>query len=381
MNNPYRNLVFGLLGGTLLCNSSLAQEPTATDYAMLPALENSRPDEAVLLDVVDTGEHLVAVGARGLVTLSEDAGESWQQAAVPVSLTLTSVFFADPMHGWATGHEGLIIATNDGGQNWQVQQTGRDTLVQSVPMLKADIETMRAQLDATEDAEQKDVIAFDLEYLEFALEDAELALETGPSEPMLDIWFGDVNNGIAVGAYGNALRTTDGGEHWQVISRTLDNPDKMHLNSVTSAGDGTIYIAGEAGLAFRSEDGGISWTKLDVPYQGSLFGVIAEGDSLLLHGLRGNIFVSQDRGDSWVPVDTGITTALVGGMRVNGGLVLVGTSGTVLEGNTDSTAFEYRFHPGRSTLSAVLPLSDSAVLLVGTDGAIKLESINDLESE
>lgn len=382
MNRRYRIMKLGLLAAALSCTPGLAQTTSDTDYAMLPALPNSSPASAVLLDISNTGERLVAVGERGLVTWSDDQGESWHQSAVPVSLTLTSVYFASANKGWAVGHEGLILTTNDGGLNWEVQQTGRDTVAQSIPLLEAEVARLQGLLDATEDPEEQDVIAFDQEYFIFALEDAQAALENGPNEPLLNIWFKDENIGYAVGAYGAFLATTDGGENWQLKSLSLDNPDKYHLNRFTSSADGTLYIVGESGMAFRSDDQGTTWKKLPVPYDGSLFGILAlEGDALLIYGLRGNIYHSSDKGDNWTAVDSPIESILVAGAKSDGKVVLVGASGIVLQSDSDGNDLKNRFHPARDTFAAVLPLDDGSLLLVGTGGTVKMASYNELESE
>ncbi len=386
MKTRFRTIAFATLATVLGSSMGLAQDSSApeaaTNYVMLPALDNSSPETAVLLGAADSGERLLAVGARGLIIWSEDQGESWQQASVPVSLTLTSVFFADPEHGWATGHEGLILATTDGGENWKVQQTGLDTVKQSIPMLKAEVDRLQTAMDATEDAEQKDLIAFDLEYAQFALEDAETALIEGSPAPMLDIWFRNAREGYAVGAYGAFLGTTDGGENWRVLSPSLENPDKLHLNRITGSEDGTLYIVGEAGLAFRSTDSGANWEKLAVPYDGSLFGVLTPGaDEIVVHGLRGNILISRDKGDSWENIESDSEKTLIGSRTVDGMMILVGASGTVLQSDKDGSQLTDRFHPGRSTLSAVIPLEGEALLLVGTDGIIKIDSFDSLEEE
>ena len=78
--------------------------------------------EALLLDAVQTGNRLVAVGEYGHVILSDDQGESWQQAnSVPTRNTLTSVMFLDNQTGYAVGHEATILKTSDGGNNWDLQ--------------------------------------------------------------------------------------------------------------------------------------------------------------------------------------------------------------------------------------------------------------------
>ena len=349
---------------------------------MLPALDNSSPASAALLDVTDTGERLVAVGERGMITWSNDGGDSWHQAAVPVSLTLTSVTFASPDKGWASGHEGLILATTDGGLNWAIQQTGRDTLEQAIPLLEAEAVRLQGLLDAAEDPAEQDDIAFELENIQYGVEDAQAAIDSGPSEPLLDIWFKNDNEGYAVGSYGAFLATTDGGEHWQNKALSLDNPDKMHLNRFIGSDDGTLYIAGEAGMVFRSSDQGSSWERLDVPYDGSLFGILTPADGqVLVHGLRGNILHSSDKGDSWQPVPSDVAIILVQGAVDDGKVLLVGAAGTVLQANLDGSDIQERHHPARPTFSAVLPLDGDAILLVGTGGAIKMASFSELERE
>jgi photosystem II stability/assembly factor-like uncharacterized protein len=349
---------------------------------MLPALPNSKPAKATLLDVVDTGERLIAVGARGLITWSTDDAETWHQASVPVSQTLTSVFFATPELGWATGHEGLILATTDGGLNWTVQQTGRDTVKSSIPFLEARIAELQAQADAAEDPTEKDDLTFAVEDAEAALDDANISLEDGPTDPLLDIWFKNPQEGFSVGAYGRLLRTSDGGKTWIPAIGALDNPDKMHLNKVVSSEDGTIYIAGEAGVAFRSDDQGASWIKLDVPYDGSLFGVVTlDNERLVVYGLRGNIFLSPDKGASWRKLAIDNASTLIGGAKIDGDIILVGASGAVLKGSVNGGDVLVRFHPSRATLSTIMPLEGDELLLVGTKGLFKIQSFNELKGE
>ncbi|MBW2369941.1 MAG: hypothetical protein JRH15_18880, partial [Deltaproteobacteria bacterium] len=48
-----------------------------------PAVMSRGAAHSVLLDVTTAGERLVAVGERGIVVLSDDAGHTWRQAKVP----------------------------------------------------------------------------------------------------------------------------------------------------------------------------------------------------------------------------------------------------------------------------------------------------------
>ncbi|MDO6748847.1 WD40/YVTN/BNR-like repeat-containing protein, partial [Gilvimarinus sp. 1_MG-2023] len=106
---------------SLVTTTALAQW---VDPLQTPAQTSAKAHTALLLDITQAGERLVAVGAFGHILYSDDQGASWQQAQVPVSVTLTAVSFADARHGWAVGHDGIILATEDGGLNWRKQLDG-----------------------------------------------------------------------------------------------------------------------------------------------------------------------------------------------------------------------------------------------------------------
>ena len=74
---------------------------------------------------------------------------------------------------------------------------------------------------------------------------------------------------------------------------------------------GRLYIAGEAGHIFRSDDGGETWVTLPSPYDGSFFAVLPlGGESLLAVGLRGHVFRSDDGGTTWAEIESGTTATL-----------------------------------------------------------------------
>jgi photosystem II stability/assembly factor-like uncharacterized protein len=386
MTKPYRNIVFGLVAAAISSQFSWAQEQaepaSSPNYVMLPALPNSKPSKAVLLDADHAGDRIVAVGARGLITYSDDGAETWKQASVPVSLALTALSFPSPEKGWAVGHEGIVLTSKDAGENWEIQLTGAQILEQSLPSLEAEIERLQAVADANEDPELEEDLAFAVEDAEAALDDAKIAMEEGTSNPLLDVWFKNDNEGYIVGAYGTFLKTTNGGDSWEGIGRKLANPDKLHLNQITAGDDGTLFIAGEAGMAFRSSDQGETWERMDIPYDGSLFGVLTLGDSkVVVHGLRGNVLYSTDNGDSWNVLETSSSSTYIASTLANGSVYLVGASGAVLKGAPNSTDFEKRFHPARNSLAGIIPLQGGELLIVGTGGVIKLDSFNDLKGE
>ena len=328
-------------GATRAADPSIANEAAAEPVRAAAAARLAA--HGLLIAIAPAGERLVAVGDRGIIVLSDDHGASWQQAAyVPSQALLAGVCFLDPQHGVAVGHDQVIVTTADGGRTWK----------------------------RTHYAPQA-------------------------QGPLLDVWCGAGGEVIAVGAYSAYLRSADGGASWREAAfkpaaapvgadgaghapavpapRAEDEGagGGYHLNRIVGADAGRLYIAGEAGHLYRSDDGGASWHTLLSPYEGSFFGVLPLGtDSLLAFGLRGHLYRSADAGRSWQAVDTGTVAMLTGATRFDGGaLAVVGLSGVVLLSRDGGHSFTLLQQVDRAGLSAAVPADDGRLAVVGEDGA------------
>ena len=273
---------------------------------------------SLLLDGAAAGSRLVVVGERGHVLVSADGGGSWKQSRVPTRALLTAVHLHDARSGWAVGHDAVILRTRDGGETWQM-------------------------------------------------------VHHAPEEerPLLDVWFRDERTGFAVGAYGYFLATEDGGDTW--VPRSVSEDD-FHLNALAPAGGERLFIAAEAGVAYRSDDGGRTWRDLPSPYSGSWFGVLAlDEDRVLLAGLRGHLFRSGDAGETWTRVPAETQATLTGAIRLPSGVVLVtGLEGALLTSRNEGRSVSFARLPSRLGISSALPLPDGGVLLIGEFGVRRM---------
>jgi len=278
-----------------------------------PAVVTPKALGAATLAVARAGQRLVAVGERGTVLWSDDGGVRWQQARVPVQATLTSVRFADEHHGWAAGHLGVILKTEDGGRSWTQQLNG--------------VQAAAALLAAAGHDER-------------AQRQAQRFVDEGPDKPFFDIEVIDAQRAIAVGAYGLAFATRDGGAHWTPLPTAAANARSLHLYGVRALGDQWV-IAGEQGLLLRSNDGGAGFTTLTSPYKGSFFGLLAtRSGALIAYGLRGSAYRSVDAGSSWDKVELGASVTLQAGLeRAPGELVLLGQTGELFTSRDDGRSF------------------------------------------
>ncbi len=361
-----------LLAALVLSGLGLSGPLQGADFAGSPALPVADAGAAQLLDLTRAGSRLVAVGERGLIVYSDDDGQSWQQARVPVSETLTSLSFPTDEHGWAVGHGGVILHSGDAGESWQLQFDGNDANRQKLDFVTDRMMQLEAALQEAE-SEPDDDLQYALEEAQYAVEDAELALETGPADPFLDVWFADNQFGLAVGAYGMLYRTDNGGLQWRIAQGGIENLEGYHYYSLSANGD-ALYLSGEAGIAYRSDDNGETWQRLDLNYEGSLFGILALDEGRVLSfGLRGNIFLSRDRGENWdniTPADAPGFSFYGAGELPGGGLLLVGAGGA-LATSLDAESFEVEIHSSRDVFAAALAV-DSDLLLAGMGGVTRI---------
>ncbi|MCP4697280.1 MAG: hypothetical protein GY862_10570 [Gammaproteobacteria bacterium] len=282
-----------------------------------PAVKAKLATRSLLLDVAGVGAKVVAAGERGHILVSADNGKTWNQSDVPTQAALTAVFFHDENLGWAAGHDAIILHSDDGGAHWRHQYS----------------------------APEKE-------------------------SPLLDIWFRDARHGFAIGAYGLFLVTRDGGGSWLEQSLSED----FHLNGM-AAGKKSLFIAGEAGALYRSDDAGRRWNPLGSPYEGSFFGILSlPQNHLLIFGLRGNVFRSADRGRNWTRIATHTKASFLGGTVLGDGTVIVaGMAGSLLISRDNGRTFSAWQRPDGKAISSVVETADGFLILTGEFGVHRLD--------
>lgn len=313
------------------------------DVLDTPAMESPLAARALLNGLAAAGKRIVAVGQRGHIVYSDDQGQTWQQAKVPVSSDLTAVSFPTPQQGWAVGHDGVVLHSADVGATWAVQLDGR----------RAGALLLQHYGEAN-DPQLRDEV--------------KRLAEQGPENPFLDVWFADADTGFVVGAFNLIFRTQDGGKNWEPWFHRTDNPDRLHLYAVRGVGD-EIYVTGEQGLVLKLDAAAEHFRRVPTPYKGSYFGVTGNGEAVVVFGLRGNAFRSSDGGATWHKLDTGLQDGLTGAStRGERDIVLASQAGSVLVSH-DAGA---RFAPLKTERSlpaaAVLALAGDAVVIAGPRG-------------
>jgi photosystem II stability/assembly factor-like uncharacterized protein len=302
---------------------SNSEDKETSEFAIISPLA----DKSLLLAADQVNSLSVIAGERGHILYSFN-NENWMQASVETKATLTNIFMHDENKGWAVGHDAVILKSVDGAKTW-----------------------VKIFSDSNENA------------------------------PLLDLHFKDDLNGIAIGAYSLVYVTEDGGLNWKQaelnISSNEENEESeffdFHLNDIAYAGEERFYIAAEAGHLLRTNDGGISWTILPSPYQGSFFGVLPLSlNHVLAYGLRGHLYRSLDGGDTWKKIETSSNKMLTDALLLStGDIIVVGLSGTILLSQDNGNTFASVDFPHRYGLSTILEM-DGNLVLAGEAGIIKL---------
>ncbi len=271
---------------------------------------------ALLLDATTVGPALIAVGERGHIIRSTDSGQTWQLLASPTRATLTGISFADNNQGWIVGHDGIILATHDGGNTWTLQ-----------------------------------------------LNNTALSF--------LDVLALDPRHAVAIGAFGSLFTTDDGGTTW-TQRKALE--EDLHLNRVTAAADGTVFIAGERGTLLRTTRNLETFTATPPGYEGSFFGVLPLGPhTAITYGLRGHVYRSEDAELSWKPVALETPALIMTAAKLKSGTIILAGQARAFFVSTDEGRTFRPWQPGLTTAVAeLLEAPDGTLLAFGEVGVTRL---------
>lgn len=345
----------------------------AKDPLLTPAFKAPMAARTLLLSITQAGDRLVAVGEHGNIVYSDDQGQHWQQASVPVSTNLTAVTFVGSELGWAVGHHGVILGSTDGGLTWDLLFDGMDAGKQVIEAAQAEFDAAEAAVAvASEDEEEAALERLDL--ADLALGDSLASIEFGPAQPLTDIWFGSESVGMVVGSYGQIFRTVDGGQTWRLWKHRIANPNNFHFYGIKEADDGVLYVVGEQGGIFRSTDQGQNWAALDGPYQGSFYGVLttkhAGEDVLLVYGFNGNLYRSVDAGETWQQIESFTRRSINDGLVLDDGrIVLVGNNGVVLRSTDGGQSFSIKVDALERPFVSIIAVDGDKLAMVGITGA------------
>lgn len=185
------------------------------------------------------------------------------------------------------------------------------------------------------------------------------------------VWFTGGSEGWAVGNGGTILRTANGGQTWTRVT-TVGVSDALF--DVWFATPDTGWAVGAAGLVVRTFDRGATWQSIRLPTAFALRGVAFDGtrDGWAV-GAGGVIAGTHDRGLTWFTVPSLTTQTLAAVWRTGAGTAwAVGAQGVSPRTTVtpDSIAWELRNAGASRQLEGVHYPTDAIGYAVGYDASL-----------
>ncbi len=222
--------------------------------------------------------------------------QGWERLhPVTTSSTLTSIFFADSLTGFAVGTSGTILKTNNAGRFWSQPDTVTSNNLNSVYFINS----------------QTGYVAGDSGTILKTIDSGEhwLAQNSNTLNNLTGVFFTSETNGIAIGEKGTIIKTNDGGTTWVWHGMSSD----INLSKIFLTDSQTGFVIGSKSYGYtiyKTIDGGLNWNGLVVVSSstGYFYSLnFPTHDTGYIGGIEGNIFKTTDGGGTWVAQSCGVS--------------------------------------------------------------------------
>lgn len=237
-----------------------------------------------------------ASGQDGLLLKTTDAGETWSNVNTMNTVEdLWAINFLTPNFGFVGGTGGKLFRTTNGGTSWDSLNSGVTVTIYSISVLSA---TNVVFVTATNSGSPTAVISR-------STDGGNTFTPVAPAsatKSQYSVSFSDANNGISVGAAGQAHYTTDGGATWT----PAQNLGAGNIFAISQYSSSIVYGVSSLGVFYKSSNGGVSWDSLKLA-DATLRGVQRVGSTMFIVGDYGIILKSTDAGETWTSVSSAFT--------------------------------------------------------------------------
>ena len=306
----------------------------------------------------------VAVGDKGSILTSTDAGTNWYFALGKTTTDLDKVVVDDNSVVWAIDKQGDLYKDPATGTVASVQVSDKVT-----ELVFDGSSTDKAIYAITNDG-----LSYKINTTDGTVEDPET-----------------VSDGLSLNGFAMVAKTTTAPITYDLlIAANTGNVFKRdaadsytniaalrtsQLSGVAFADNNTAYAVGQRGTVVKSSDAGQTWKTLPATTTQNLKAIVANGNNIVAVGDNATVIYSVNAGSSWTKASTTGTYTLKDVYQADGVWMAVGTNGKVLKSTTGALATwtvetSLPSGVGTTSLNAVHIVDASFISVVGDGGLI-----------
>lgn len=227
-----------------------------------------------------------------IINLSGYSQSGWQILNSGTTAYLSTVYFNDSLTGYIAGNNGYLSKTTNGGVNWTVLSSGAPGFIRHIEFID-----LNTGYFCGDNGTLKKTTNGGLNWTN---------LTTGVSVTIYSLSVLSQNLLFACTNSGTVIKSTDGGN-----SFTTFNVSANSLLAIDFSSPDTGYVSGQGGVAYKTNNGGLNWTALNLSTVNNSWGI---------HALTNNIvFISANYGTIRKSTNGGttITSSYAEGANLN----------------------------------------------------------------
>ena len=261
------------------------------------------------------------VGPNKTIIKSTNGGVDWTPQASSAPQNLLDISMINNSSGWTVGEWGVILKTDDGGQNWYEQFSGTNYFLHSCYFLNDQVGWTCGG-----------PVASDTSIILHTTDGGATWNRQNCSADvsLRDIFFIDGQTGWVVGENSNVFRTTDGGANWLPI--TIGSSEDFYCVFFITKDIG--WIGGNS--IYFTDDGGATWTEQLVLSERDqvreMYFIHSKIGYAVTQGSAGALYKTMDGGITWSKINIGTANNLYDISIVDDHIGwVVGTYSTILK--------------------------------------------------
>ncbi len=202
-----------------------------------------------------------ALDAAGIVHRTLNGGRTWQAFDTGAGIGLNNLLFIDAHHGWIVGGNGTVMATNDGGETWAAQQTGLEDVKLNKLFF---LDSQHGWIAGAEKEKDNTSQSWVARTVDGGLTWTRATFTDLPNSSVSSMFFLDAQRGFAAGWASMAeggltgiFETDDAGATWSYVPVMPLPVQNFFTLDFTSPSHGVAL--GGYGIAYSTDDGGRTW--------------------------------------------------------------------------------------------------------------------------